>query len=60
MPDVKLWTKREVAAFYRVSEKTVGDWMAQGRIEYITTPGNHPRFLPPTVEPTRREAPPVG
>lgn len=40
----KLLLKREYAAYWRVSEKTVDDWVADGRVVPVRTPGGAPRF----------------
>lgn len=40
----RLLTKREYAAYWRVSEKTVDDWTATGRVVPLRTPGGAPRF----------------
>lgn len=41
--DDPLLTRAEVAALFRVSPKTVGSWLAAGRLTAIKTPG-YPRF----------------
>lgn len=40
----RLLTSSEVAALFRVDVKTVGRWVAAGRIGSIRTPGGHHRF----------------
>lgn len=43
MGAVRLLTYREVAAHYRVAERTVRHWAQKGAIEVVKTPGGAPR-----------------
>lgn len=41
----ELLTPSEVAKLFRVDPKTVTRWARRGRLEAVTTPGGHRRFL---------------
>lgn len=48
MDRLTLLTYREVAAHYRVSERTVRHWAQKGAVEIIRTPGGSPRVVLPS------------
>lgn len=43
-PADRLMTAAEVADWLRIDPKTVGRWVAAGRLRSIKTPGGHHRF----------------
>jgi excisionase family DNA binding protein len=46
----KILTTAEVAAIFRVDAKTVGRWVAEGRLSAIRTPGGQYRFARHEIE----------
>ncbi len=49
-PDTQFLTPTQVAQRLRVSPVTVRHWALNGKLEFVTTPGGHRRFLPEEVE----------
>lgn len=43
MGDLRLFTYREVASHFRVSERTVRTWASKGAIDVVRTPSGRPR-----------------
>lgn len=46
---IPLLTKEEYAAHFRVSPKTVDDWVRKGVVTPILTPSGRPRFRVPAA-----------
>jgi excisionase family DNA binding protein len=44
------WTVKQVAAYFQVSENRVRHWMMNGDMQFINTPGGHPRILHSEIE----------
>lgn len=62
----ELWTSAEVAERFRVSAKTVGRWVQQGKLRAVKTPGGRNLFRADDIErwsrgevPTPAAAPPA-
>lgn len=39
-----LLTKKQAAAYWQVGMRTISRWMAQGRVQVVSTPGGKPRI----------------
>lgn len=44
LPDKDYFTPGEIAKFFGVTSRTVGNWCASGRLPYIKTPSGHRRI----------------
>ena len=49
-PARKLFTARQLADFFAVSQRTIGRWRQEGLIPYVETPGGTYRYDPAAVE----------
>lgn len=55
LPAKDYYTPGEIAKFFGVTSRTVGNWCASGRLPFITTPSGH-RRIPASAVKGGREA----